>query len=142
MWNETKNYEDLDNFWQRKFTLALLTKYNNFLWVSWFLPKLANFLPLPRKLDNPYYHKQHSYVNKNVKLYRYLKVRNSDEKSKLLFNSVKFSYHFLITGSLNAKGGHLITHTKKRLFLEYLNNLLQTNLWFKNYLPRSNSSHE
>lgn len=31
---------------------------------------------------------------------------------------------------------------KRRLFLEYLNNLIQTNLWFKNYLARSNSSHE
>ena len=57
-----------------------------------FCPNCLIFLPLALKLDNPYYHKQHSNVNKNVKLYRYLKVRNSDEKSKLLFNCVKFSY--------------------------------------------------
>ena len=34
-----------------------LSKFNNFLWVCWFLGKnLSNFVPPARKLDNPYYH--------------------------------------------------------------------------------------
>ena len=38
-------------------TLCLLTKYNIFLKVSWFLAKnLLNFVSLPWKLENPYCH--------------------------------------------------------------------------------------
>ena len=34
----------------------ILTKYNIFYWVFWFLAKtLSTFLPLPLKIDNPYY---------------------------------------------------------------------------------------
>ena len=37
--------------------LRLLTKHNNFLWVFWFLAKnLSNFVSLPGKIDNTYYH--------------------------------------------------------------------------------------
>ena len=37
--------------------LHQFSKFNNFLWVCWFLGKnLANFAPPTWKLDNPYYH--------------------------------------------------------------------------------------
>ena len=38
-------------------TLCQLTKYKNFLFEYWFLAQnLSNFVSLPWKLDNPYYH--------------------------------------------------------------------------------------
>ena len=62
--------KDLDDFWHRNIDfesqiLALFDtsplhqflKFNNFLWVCWFLGKnLTNFVPSAWKLDNPYYH--------------------------------------------------------------------------------------
>ena len=37
--------------------LNQFSKFNNFLWVCWFLgEKLSNFVPPAQKLDNPYYH--------------------------------------------------------------------------------------
>ena len=54
--------KDYDDFWHRKMTLKVkiwhfLTKFNNFLWVCWFLGKhLSNFVPPSWKLVNPYYH--------------------------------------------------------------------------------------
>ena len=63
------NQKDSNGSWHWKLTLKnqilslfdnsalyLFTKYNNFLWVCWFVSKnLSNFAPLPFKLDNPYY---------------------------------------------------------------------------------------
>ena len=69
MLNEKKFKKKSVDFW--KFTLKVstfsinlvthhfcqFTKYNNFLSVCWFLAKnLTNFVFLPRKLDNSYYH--------------------------------------------------------------------------------------
>ena len=66
-----KNEKNSADFWKFTFEsqkLALLinlithhfcqfTEYNNFLWGYWFLAKnLTNFVFLPWKLDNPYYH--------------------------------------------------------------------------------------
>ena len=64
-----KNDKDSDEFWYRKLTLKAklrhffdpsplysFSKFNNFLWVCWFLNKnLSNFVPPIWKLDNPYY---------------------------------------------------------------------------------------
>ena len=37
--------------------LHQFSKFNNFLWVCWFLGKnLSNFVPPAWKLDKPYYH--------------------------------------------------------------------------------------
>ena len=39
--------------------LTQFLKFNNFLWVCWFLGKnLSNFVPPAWKLNNPYYHTQ------------------------------------------------------------------------------------
>ena len=68
--NEKKNWERFGWFLTQKIDfdcqiLALFdssplnenSKFNNFLWVCWFLGKhLSNFAPLSWKLDNPYYH--------------------------------------------------------------------------------------
>ena len=75
--NEKKIEKDSDNFWNRKLTLKVrrlgdfalfdtspliqFSKFNNFLWVCWFLRKnLSNFVPPVWKLHNPYYHIIHS----------------------------------------------------------------------------------
>ena len=40
--------------------LHQFSKFNNFLWVCWFLGKnLSNFVPPAWKLNNPYYHTGH-----------------------------------------------------------------------------------
>ena len=71
--NEKKIEKDSDNFWYRKLTLKVkrlgdfslfytspltqFSKFNNFLWVCWFLGKnLSNFVPPVWKLHNPYCH--------------------------------------------------------------------------------------
>ena len=68
--NEKKIEKDSYDFWHRKidfasqilalfdtFPLVQFSKYNNFLWVCWFLGKnLSNFVPSAWKLNNPYYH--------------------------------------------------------------------------------------
>ena len=65
-----KDEKDSNDFWRRKLTLKLwilalfdtsplhrFSKFNNFLWVCWFLGKnISNFEPAAWKLDNPYYH--------------------------------------------------------------------------------------
>ena len=65
--------KDSDNFWQRKLTLKVkrlgdfalfdtfpltqFSKFDNFLWVRWFLGKnLPNFVPPVWKVHNPYCH--------------------------------------------------------------------------------------
>ena len=72
-----KNEKDSDNFWYRKLTLKVerlgdlalfdtspltqFSKFNNFLWVCWFLGKnLSNFVPPVWKVHNPYCHTYHS----------------------------------------------------------------------------------
>ena len=69
--NEKKIEKDSDNFWYRKLTLKVkrlgdfalfdtspltqFSKFNNFLWVCWFLGKnLSNFVPPVWKLHNPH----------------------------------------------------------------------------------------
>ena len=69
--NEKKIEKDSDNFWYRKLTLKVkrfgdfalfdtspltqFSKFNNFLWVCWFLGKnLSNFVAPVWKLNNPY----------------------------------------------------------------------------------------
>ena len=69
--------KDSDNFWYRKLTLKVkrlgdfalfdtfsltqFSKFNNCLWVCWFLGKnLSNFVPPVWKLHNPYCHSQDS----------------------------------------------------------------------------------
>ena len=69
--NEKKIEKDSDNFWYRKLTLKVkrlgdfalfdtspltqFSKFNNFLWVCWFLGKnLSNFVPPVWKLHNLY----------------------------------------------------------------------------------------
>ena len=71
--NEKKIEKDSDNFWYRKLTLKVkrlgdfalfdtspltqFSKFNNFLWVCWFLGKnLSNFVPPVWKLHKPYCH--------------------------------------------------------------------------------------
>ena len=71
--NEKKIEKDSDNFWYRKLTLKVkrlgdfalfdtspltqFSKFNNFLWVCWFLGKNhSNFVPPAWKLHNPYCH--------------------------------------------------------------------------------------
>ena len=78
-----------DNFWHRKLTLKVkfwsnfgtfdtspliqFSKFNNFLWVCWFLSKnLSNFAPPAWKLDNLYYHNLSNYSN--LSKYNYIKV--------------------------------------------------------------------
>ena len=65
--NKSKIEKDSDNFWHRKLTLKVkfwhffdispltqFSKFNNFLWVCWFLGKnLSNFVPPTWKLYNP-----------------------------------------------------------------------------------------
>ena len=68
-----KNEKDSDNFWHRKLTLNVkfwhfwalfdtsplipFSKFNNFLWVCWFLGKnIYNFVPPVWKFHNPYCH--------------------------------------------------------------------------------------
>ena len=47
----------MPNFWQ----LHPFSKFNNFLWVRWFLGQnISNFVPPAWKLDNPYCHKWRS----------------------------------------------------------------------------------
>ena len=78
--NEKKIEKDSDNFWYRKLTLKVkrlgdfalfdtspltqFSKFNNFLWVCWFLGKnLSNFVPLVWKLHNRYCHNTyHTYL--------------------------------------------------------------------------------
>ena len=58
-------WEDEKNWFLKLWFLKLLrppliqfSKFNNFLWVCWFLGKnLSNFVPLVWKLQNPYCHK-------------------------------------------------------------------------------------
>ena len=64
--------KDFNDFWHRKLTLKVkfwhfltpppltqFTKFNNFLWVCWFLGKnLSNFVPLVWKLYNLYCHNE------------------------------------------------------------------------------------
>jgi hypothetical protein len=74
--NEKKIEKDSDNFWHRKLTLKVkrlgdialfdaypltqFSKFNNFIWVCWFLGKnLSNFVPPVWKLNNPYCHIHH-----------------------------------------------------------------------------------
>ena len=69
--NEKKIEKDSDNFWYRKLTLKVkrlgdfalfdtspltqFSKFNNFLWVCWFLGKnLSNFVPPVWNLHKPY----------------------------------------------------------------------------------------
>ena len=71
--NEKKIEKDSDDFWYRKLTLKVrrlddfalfdtspltqFSKFNNFLWVCWFLGKnLSNFVPPVWKLHNTYCH--------------------------------------------------------------------------------------
>ena len=62
--NEKKIEKDLDNFWYRKLTLKVkrlgdfaltqFSKFNNFLWVCWFLGRnLSNFVPSRLKTPQP-----------------------------------------------------------------------------------------
>ena len=84
--NEKKIEKDSDNFWYRKLTLKVkrlgdfalfhtsplsqFSKFNNFLWVCWFLGKnLSNFVPPVWKLHNPYCHNTQSKVR-----WRFLKI--------------------------------------------------------------------
>ena len=47
----------MPNFWHLPICLTQFSKFNNFLWVCWFLGKnLSNFVPLVWKLHNPYCH--------------------------------------------------------------------------------------
>ena len=74
--NEKKIEKDSDDFWYRKLTfkvkrlgdfalfdtspLTQFSKFNNILWVCWFLGKnLSNFVPLVWKLYNRYCHNVH-----------------------------------------------------------------------------------
>jgi hypothetical protein len=44
------------------FPLIQFSKFNNFLWVCWFLGKnLSNYVPPTWKLNNLYYHSFHPY---------------------------------------------------------------------------------
>ena len=61
--------KDSDDFWYRKLTLKvkfwhfLIPPHNSIIsfWCSDFLGKnLSNFVPLPWKLDNPYYNRRHT----------------------------------------------------------------------------------
>ena len=78
--NEKKIEKDSDNLWYRKLNLKVkrlgdfalfdtspltqFSKFNNFLWVCWFLGKnLPNFVPPVPKLHNLYCHRQHSLIN-------------------------------------------------------------------------------
>ena len=75
--NEKKIEKYSDNFWYRKLTLKVkrlgdfalfdtspltqFSKFNNFLWVCWFLGKnLSNFVPPVLKLHNLYCHNDYS----------------------------------------------------------------------------------
>ena len=77
---EKKIEKDSDNFWYRKLTLKVkrlgdfalfdtspliqFSKFNNFLWVCWFLGKnLSNFVPLVWKLHNRYCHNMYLYIS-------------------------------------------------------------------------------
>ena len=80
--NERKIRTDSDNFWHWKLTLKVkfwsnfgtfcispltqFSKFNDFLWVCWFLGKnLSNFIPPVWKLHNPYCHNEHSTMCKS-----------------------------------------------------------------------------
>ena len=88
--NEKKIEKDSDNFWYRKLTLKVkrlgdfalfdtspltqFSKFNNFLWVCWFLSKnLSNFLPPVWKLHYPYCHNLHGKINSSAVLLYSLK---------------------------------------------------------------------
>ena len=48
---------DIENWLFDTSPLHQFSKFNNFIWVCWFLGKnLSNFVPPVWKLDNPYYH--------------------------------------------------------------------------------------
>ena len=64
-----KNEKDSKDFWHRNLTLKVkfchfgtsplhqFSKFNNLLWICWFICKnLSKFVPPAWKLDNPYYH--------------------------------------------------------------------------------------
>ena len=51
----------LVKFWYSP--LTQFSKFNNFLWVCWFLGKnISNFVPLIWKLHNPYCHNLHNHI--------------------------------------------------------------------------------
>ena len=108
--NEKKIEKDSDNFWHRKSTLKVkrlgdfalfdtspltqFSKFNDFLWVCWFLGKnLPNFVPSVWKLHNPYCHK----VNK----------RSKNIKRDALFEfriyGTQFTSHRLLVKKLDLK---------------------------------------
>ena len=53
----------MPNFWHLPAPLTQFSKFNNFLWVCWFLDKnLSNFVPPVWKLHNPYCHSLRQWV--------------------------------------------------------------------------------
>ena len=92
--NEKKIEKDSDNFWYRKLTLKVkrlgdfalfdtspltqFSKFNNFLWVCWFLGKnLSNFVPPVWKLHNPYCHIDHIVVFHGLSAFTYSFINHS-----------------------------------------------------------------
>ena len=58
-----------ENYGVSCFLLHQFSKFNNFLWICWFLCKnLSNFVPPAWKLDNPYYHTTHIHNGATIKL--------------------------------------------------------------------------
>ena len=66
-WERFWSFHNIQNWlWKSSFvafdtsSLHQFSKFNNFLWVCWFLGKnLSNFVPPAWKLDNSYYHTSH-----------------------------------------------------------------------------------